>query len=150
MQPAHARPVDALLFRNIVQAAADGSVRAQAASAARMRAQERAPLWKDVRSYFSFGEWILSSSRAKPTRRLSMRNSRLNAPTMGIEPPEPTSAAGLPHSASSARRARRSASFLTGSEMAGLAPWLTNSAFTSGGSRDVTNARKDCETRSGF
>ena len=32
---------------------------AHAASAARMRAHERAPLWNDVRSYFSLGEWIV-------------------------------------------------------------------------------------------
>src|SRR5208337_1947769 len=124
--------------------------RAHAASAARMRAQERAPLWNDVRSYFSLGEWILSSSRAKPTSRLSICSSRLNAPTIGIEPPDPTSAAGLPHSASRARRARRRASFLTGSEIAALAPWLMNSAFTSGGRRDVTKDLNAWATRSGF
>ena len=70
-----------------------------------------------------------------------MASSRLNEPTIGIDPPLPTSAAGLPHSASSARRARRNAWFLIDSEMAGLPAWLMNSAFTSGGSRDVTKER---------
>ena len=79
-----------------------------------------------------------------------MASSRLNEPTIGIDPPLPTSAAGLPHSASSARRARRNAWFLVGSEMAGLPAWLMNSAFTSGGSRDVTKDRNDWATRSGF
>jgi len=79
-----------------------------------------------------------------------MLSSRLNEPTIGIDPPLPTSAAGFPHSVSSARRARRKAWFLTGSEMAGLPAWLMNSALTSGGRRYVTNARKDWTTRSGL
>ena len=36
----------------------------------------------------------------------------------------------------------RSTWFLIGSEMAGLPPWPRNSAFTSGGRREVTKARK--------
>ena len=35
---------------------------AHAATAARMRAQDRAPFWNELNSYFSFGEWIWSSS----------------------------------------------------------------------------------------
>src|SRR5450432_91759 len=87
------------------RAAADAD-RAHAAIAASNRAQERAPLWKDERSYFSLGEWIESSSRPKPTISASIFNSRLKTPTIGIEPPEPASTAGRPHSASNARRAR--------------------------------------------
>ena len=77
-------------------------------------------------------------------------SSRLNEPTIGIDPPLPTSAAGFSHSVSSARRAIRNAWFLIGSEMAGLPPWPMNSAFTSGGRRDVTKARKAWAIRSGF
>ena len=79
-----------------------------------------------------------------------MPSSRLNEPTIGIEPPLPTSAAGLPHSVSSARRASLNAWFLIGSEMAGLPAWPMNSAFTSGGRREVTKARKASAIRSGF
>ena len=50
-----------------------------------------------------------------------MPSSRLNAPTTGIEPPEPISVAGRPHSASSARPARRTASLRAESAIAGLA-----------------------------
>jgi Fe-Mn family superoxide dismutase len=74
------------------------------AKAERMRAQLRAPLRKDSRSYFSFGEWMRSSSSPKPTRSESMPRSCLKEPTIGIEPPEPFSTAGRPNSASSAAR----------------------------------------------
>src|ERR1700722_16755465 len=115
-----------------------------------MAAKMRAQLWNDVRSYFSLGEWMRSSSSAKPTRRLSRLSSRLKEPTIGIDPPLPTSAAGFSHSVSNARRAIRNAWFLIGNEMAGL-PWrLMNSALESGGRRDVTKARKASAIRSGF
>src|ERR1700693_1308677 len=65
--------------------------------AAKMRAQERAPLWNDVRSYFSLGEWMRSPSSAKPTSRLSRLSSRLNDTTLGIDPPLATHVTGLPH-----------------------------------------------------
>src|SRR5438105_2824546 len=42
------------------------------ASAAKMRAQLRVPLWNEVRSNFSFGECTRSSSSAKPTMIVSM------------------------------------------------------------------------------
>src|SRR5262249_29381503 len=91
-------------IRDDRSAAADANATlSHAPMAARMRAQERAPLWNDARSYFSFGEWTRSSSSAKPTSRLSIFSSRLNQPTTGIEPPLPTSAAGFSHSVSSAR-----------------------------------------------
>src|SRR5271165_1879718 len=57
-----------------------------------MRAQARAPLWNDSRSYFSLGEWMLSSSSANPTSRLSMPSSRLKEPTIGMDAPQPTRA----------------------------------------------------------
>jgi hypothetical protein len=41
-------------------------------SAARMRAQERMPLWKLSTSYFSLGLWIWSSSLPKPISIASM------------------------------------------------------------------------------
>src|SRR6202008_3948429 len=61
------------------------------ASAARMRAQERMPFWKLLRSYFSFGEWMLSSSSPKPTRSESRPSVRLKSATIGIEAPDPIS-----------------------------------------------------------
>src|SRR5580698_3151500 len=94
-----ARPRFPLSFEHI------HSAECHAPMAARMRAQERAPLWNDALSYFSFGEWTRSSSSAKPTKRLSILSSRLNRPTIGIDPPLATSAAGLSHSVSNARRA---------------------------------------------
>src|SRR6478609_10808065 len=59
------------------------------ANAPRIRAQERMPLWKLLRSYFSFGEWMLSSSRPKPTSRESSPSVFLKSATIGIEAPEP-------------------------------------------------------------
>ena len=48
-----------------------------------MRAQERVPLWKLFRSYFSFGEWMRSSSSAEadeqgvePERALEIADDR--------------------------------------------------------------------------
>src|SRR5262249_19505919 len=76
------------------------------ASAARIRAQLRVPLWKLVRSYFSFGACTRSSSSAKPTMIVSMPSTRLKSPTIGIEPPSPIASAFLPHSAASAARVR--------------------------------------------
>src|SRR5882757_4041613 len=104
--------VDAAPPRDRRQAQGDqakGGMRAQPASAARIRAQLRVPLWKLVRSYFSFGECTRSSSSAKPTMIVSMPSSRLKSATMGIEPPSPTVTAFLPHSAASAARALTSA-----------------------------------------
>src|SRR5262249_17261438 len=72
------------------------------ASAARMRAQLRVPLWNEVRSNFSFGECTRSSSSANPTMIVSMPSTRLKSPTIGIEPPSPMVMAFLPHSAESA------------------------------------------------
>jgi hypothetical protein len=61
------------------------------------------PLWKLFKSYFSLGEWILSSVSAKPTSTVSMpRIERIDV-TTGMPPPQPISA-DLPHSASSAAR----------------------------------------------
>src|SRR5437016_11483332 len=77
----------------------------QVASAARMRAQLRVPLWKLVRSYFSFGEWTRSSSSAKPTRSVSILSTRLKSATIGIEPPSPIITVLRPHSSDNAARA---------------------------------------------
>src|SRR5579872_268696 len=132
------------------RAAADAGSLTQEARAARIRAQERAPLWNEEISYFSFGEWALSSSSAKPTRSASMFSSRLKAPTIGIDPPVPIKSAGLPHSPSSARRARRKASLLVATTIAGLEAWPMNSALTSAGKRAFTKLRKLCEILSGF
>ena len=62
----------------------------QAVSASSTRAQERIPLWKLRRSYFSLGEWMRLSSRAKPISIESIPSSSLKCPAMGIEPPPPT------------------------------------------------------------
>jgi len=56
----------------------------------------------EVKEYFSFGEWMRSSSRAKPTISASMSRSRLNDPTDRDRPPQPVSAAGTPHSSAKA------------------------------------------------
>src|SRR5690606_23264754 len=69
-----------------------------AVSAARMRAQLLCPLWKEDSSYFSFGEWMRSSSSAKPTRSDSMPSSFWKSPTIGIEPPMAMVSACLFHS----------------------------------------------------
>src|SRR5215470_10131653 len=109
-----------------------------AASRSRMRAQLRAPLRNEDRLYFSLGEWMRSSSRPKPTNRLSMPSSALNAVTIGIEPPMPISAAGRPHSSfrASAARAMNGASALKA--MAGEPCPLRNSARQSLGRRSRT------------
>src|SRR5262245_47109366 len=99
-----------------------GSSAPHPASAARMRAQLRVPLWNEVRSYFSFGECTRSSSSAKPTMMVSMPSTRLKSPTIGIEPPSPTVTAVLPHSAFSAARALTSAGLSNGSWIAGARP----------------------------
>ena len=83
-----------------------------------------------------------SSSRAKPIIKASIFKSRLNAPTMGIEPPQPAKTASLPHSDVSARRARARASEPKGNCSAPDAPWARNSTFASAGSRARTKARK--------
>jgi len=62
---------------------AESCIDSQPASAARMRAQLRVPLWKLVRSYFSFGECTRSSSSAKPTKMVSMPSTRLKSATIG-------------------------------------------------------------------
>src|SRR5690606_6035801 len=80
---------------------ADGHIAglpAHAVSAARMRAHDRCPLWKEVRSYFSLGEWMRSSSRPKPTSSVSMPSRRLKSPTIGIEPPIASTSVLLGHS----------------------------------------------------
>src|SRR5579862_7208087 len=130
--------------------AADARPLTQEAIAARMRVQERAPLRKDESSYFSFGEWTASSSSPKPTSSASMLRSRLKTPTIGMEPPDPTSTGGLPHSFSRARRARRSASLLVDTTIAGLDAWPTYSALTSTGKRALTKLRKLWEILSGL
>ena len=79
------------------------------------RAQERAPLWNDVSSYFSLGEWMRSSSRLKPIISVSILSASLNEPTIGIEPPQPRAPARCPIPACSARRARVNASEENGS-----------------------------------
>ena len=58
-------------------------------SASRIRAQDRTPLWKLVRSYFSFGLWMRSSPSAKPTRITSSPSLSLNSVLTGIDPPAP-------------------------------------------------------------
>src|SRR5205085_10510204 len=50
------------------------------ASSARIRAQLRAPLSNEVRSYFSLGECTRSSSSAKPTSSESMPSTSRNSP----------------------------------------------------------------------
>ena len=87
--------------------------------AAKMRAQERAPLWNDVRSYFSLGEWMRSSSSPKPISSVSMPSNRLKSAQIGIEAPEPISKASLPHSSVSARRTAASCGMPQSSAIAG-------------------------------
>ena len=84
-----------------------------------MRAQERAPLWKLNMSYFSFGEWMLSSSRPKPISTVSRPSVRLKSATIGIYAPEPISSASLPHSSVSARLAAASGFIVQSSAIAG-------------------------------
>src|SRR4029453_1875986 len=67
-----------------------------ALSSARIRAQLRAPLVDLLRLYFSFGEWIRSSSRAKPIRSESMPSLLRKDSTIGIEAPHPTITGFLP------------------------------------------------------
>src|SRR5262249_55487751 len=124
-------------------------VGAHSASAARMRAQLRMPWWNEARSYFSFGEWMRSSSRPKPISNVSMPSLRLKSATIGTDAPDPMSAASLPHSSASARRAAPSAGMLQSSAIAGAAAWLMNSALQSAGSRARTKARKASRMRSG-
>src|SRR5680860_142598 len=56
-----------------------------APSSPRMRAQLRAPFSKLVRLYFSFGEWMRSSSSAKPIRSASMPSRVRNDSTIGMD-----------------------------------------------------------------
>src|SRR5262249_48628456 len=120
------------------------------ASAARIRAHERVPLWKLCRSYFSFGECTRSSSSAKPTMSVSMPSTRLKSPTIGIEPPSPPVTALRPHSAASAARVLRSAGLSNGSWIGGASPKLLNSTLASAGSRSRTNLRKASRIFFGF
>src|ERR1017187_7805862 len=112
--------------------------RGASASASRIRAHERMPLWKLFRSYFSFGEWMLSSSRPKPTSTVSRPRVRLKSATTGIDAPEPTSSASLPHSSVNARLAAASGFMFQSSAMAGALEWSVNSALQSFGSRAAT------------
>src|SRR5262249_237257 len=111
------------------------------ASAARMRAQLRMPLWNETRSYFSLGEWMRSSSSPKPISNVSMPSSRLKSATMGIDAPEPINAASLPHSCVRARRAAPNAGIDQASETGGAPAWLMNSALQSAGRRARTKSR---------
>src|SRR6185503_20004203 len=106
----------------------------QPANAARIRAQLRVPLWKDVRSYFSFGEWTRASLSAKPTMIVSIPSTRLKSPTIGIEPPAPTVTAFLPHSAASAARVLVSAGLSNGSWIAPAPVKFLNDTLQSAGS----------------
>ena len=54
---------------------------------ARIRTQLRAPFSKLRMLYFSFGEWMRSSSRPKPISRLSMPSASRNDETIGIDAP---------------------------------------------------------------
>src|SRR6516225_10874971 len=72
------------------------------ASAPQMRAQLRAPFLQLSRLYFSFGAWIRSSSKAKPTSSACMPSLERNDSTIGMEPPQPTTTGARPHSASRA------------------------------------------------
>src|SRR5262245_2223850 len=110
------------------------------ASAARMRAQLRVPLWNEVRSYFSFGECTRSSSSAKPTMMVSIPSTRLKSPTIGIEPPSPIAIAFLPHSAASAKRVLANAGLSNGSSIPAAPAKLLNSTLASAGSRARTKA----------
>src|SRR5712664_969868 len=112
--------------------------RGDSASAARIRAHERMPLWKLCRSYFSFGEWMLSSSRPKPTSTVSRPSVRLKSATIGIEAPEPIRTVSLPHSSVNARLAAASGFMFQSSAMAGALEWSPNSAVQSFGSRAET------------
>ena len=60
------------------------------------------PLWKLLSSYFSFGLWMRSSARPKPTITTSTPSLFLISVVTGIEPPPPMKAASLPHSSVSA------------------------------------------------
>ena len=53
-----------------------------------MRTHARAPCLKLLRLYFSFGEWMRSSSRPKPIRSESSPSMLWNWPTTGIDPPK--------------------------------------------------------------
>ena len=91
------------------------------------------PPWKLDSSYFSFGEWMRSSSRPKPTISESIPSSRLKSPTTGIEPPPPTRAGSIPHSSVSAARAPARYGPSKGSRVAPLPPWLVKVTRQSGG-----------------
>src|SRR5215475_543940 len=119
------------------------------ASAERMRTQLRMPLWNEVRSYFSLGEWMRSSSRPKPISRVSMPSMRLTSATIGIEAPDPMRAASRPHSSVSARRAAASGGMPQSSAIAGAPAWLMKSARQSAGSRARTKFRNASRMRSG-
>src|SRR4029079_14440332 len=128
-------PFDASLGGNDVER---DCARFHSASLARIRAQLRAPLRNELRLYFSLGEWMRSSSRPKPTSRLSMPSVSLKEVTIGIEPPMPISAVGRPHSSSSASAARVMCGDF-GSKAMALEPRLPeNSARQSFGSRSLT------------
>src|SRR6478736_5031702 len=108
------------------------------ASAQRIRAQERIPLGKLLRSYFSFGEWMLSSSSPKPTSTVSRPSLFLKSATIGIEAPDPNRIVSLPHSSVSARLTAASGFMFQSSAIAGALEWSPNSALQSFGNRAVT------------
>ena len=97
-------------------------------------------MWNEDSSYFSFGEWTRSSSSANPIISASMPSSCLKSCTTGIEPPMPTIAGVLPHSASSAAAPRCSIGQSSGTRKAGPMPWSWNSTSQSAGTRAFTNS----------
>ena len=108
------------------------------------------PLWKHVRSNFSFGECTRSSSSAKPTRSESMPSTLLKSATIGIEPPAPTVTALLaPLLAPAPSRALSSAGLSNESCSGGARPKLANSTLQSAGIRARTKARKASRIFSG-
>ena len=106
------------------------------------------PPWKLDRLYFSFGEWMRSSSSPKPTSTESMPRMRLNWVTIGMEPPIAISTA----SRAPFLRERPLAPSCTQGLSLG---WLTarsppcerKVALQSAGRRASTKARKLCADR---
>ena len=113
------------------------------ASPSMMRAQLLMPLRKLDRLYFSFGLCTLSSSRPKPTSRVSILSSDLNVPTTGIEAPSAVRTGSLPHSFLSARWARRTQGLVSATVTAIESPpsglYLTRQ---SAGRRALTKSRR--------
>ena len=83
-------------------------------SAASTRTQLRVPLWKQARSYFSFGEWIASSSSPKPIKSESMPSTSRKSPRSAATRRSRRRPPGFGHSSLSACRASPNSGASTG------------------------------------